>query len=207
MNRTNFPNKELEYNFHKRNINILWFQTFERAKEYLLDCIPKGATIGIGHSKTLESIGITEALQKRGNQVYDKELGSTPEEMTLLKKNALLADYYISGSNAISMDGRIVNIDHSGNRVAALAFGPEKVFIVVGINKITDTLVEAINRAKNIASPQNAIRAGYTPPCVTTGYCVDCLSPERVCNTMSIIEGQHIKGRMTILIVNDEAGF
>jgi L-lactate utilization protein LutB len=199
--------KQLESNFSKRNIEVLWFATFEDAKTYLLGKIPSDATIGIGHSQTLQAIGITEAFQKRGNTVYDKELGATREETRLLKRSSLLAEYYISGSNAVSIDGRIVNIDHSGNRVAALAYGPDKVFIVVGKNKITVTCDEAIKRAKNIASPQNAKRAGYNPPCTVTGYCSDCLSSERVCNVVSVIEGQHIKGRITLLIANEDAGY
>ncbi|HWS30620.1 MAG TPA: lactate utilization protein [Clostridia bacterium] len=199
--------KQLEDNFLKRNIRVLWFTTFEDAKKYLLEEVPSNATIGIGHSQTLQAIGITEAFQKKGNIVYDKELGTTNEEVRLLKRNSLLADYYISGTNAISVDGRIVNIDHSGNRVAALAYGPDKVFIVVGKNKITNTYEEAIKRTKNIASPQNAKRAGYNPPCVLIGYCSDCLSPERVCNIVSIIEGQHIRGRITLLIVSEDAGY
>lgn len=200
-------NKELENNFLSRNIEVQWFDTFGEVKNYLLNNIPKEATVGIGHSQTLQKIGIAEALIGRGNEVYDKELGSTHDEIKRLKKLSLLADYYISGSNAVSVDGRIVNIDHSGNRVAALSYGPERVYIVVGRNKITNTYVDAIKRAKNIASPQNAKRAGYNPPCVSIGYCIDCLSPERVCNIVSIIEGQHVKGRITLLIVNADAGY
>ena len=202
-----YANKELESNFLKRNIGVLWFATFDDAKEYLLETIPSDSAVGIGHSQTLQGIELTEALQNKGNIVFDKELGTTHEEIKLLKRNALLADYYISSANAVSVDGRIVNIDHSGNRVAALAYGPDKVFIVVGKNKITDTYDQAVKRAKNIASPQNAKRAGYNPPCVSTGYCTDCLSSDRVCNVISTIEGQHVKGRLTLLIVNESAGY
>ena len=207
MSLNNFVNKDLEYNFQKRNIEVKWFQTFEDAKAFLLRSIPKNATIGIGHSQTLQIMGITETFMKRGNMVYDKELGSTQAEVKQLKRDALLSDFYISGSNAVSADGRIVNIDHSGNRVAALAYGPEKVFVVIGRNKITTTYFEAVNRVKNTASPKNAMRAGLNPPCVSIGYCTDCLSPERVCNVISVIEGQPIKGRITLLIVNDDAGY
>lgn len=158
--------KELESNFRKRNMAALWFATFEDVGNYLLEVIPGDCTVGIGHSQTLQGIGITQALRERGNTVYDKELGTTRQEVRLLKRNALLADYYLSGANAVSIDGRIVNIDHSGNRVAALAYGPDKVFIVVGKNKITNTYDQAMKRAKDTASPQNAKRAGYDPPCV-----------------------------------------
>ncbi len=198
---------KLKDNFAKRNITVLYFETFNEVKEYILQTIPTFAEVGIGHSQTLQGMNITELLKERGNTVFDKELGKNKDEVKILKKRALLTDYYISSANAVSEDGRVVNIDHSGNRVAAMIYGPDKVIIIVGINKITKTKQEAILRAKNIASPKNAKRAGYNPPCVEIGRCVDCVSSERVCNVLSIIEGQHIKDRMTIIVVNEEAGF
>lgn len=122
-------------------------------------------------------------------------------------KKALVTDWYITGSNAISIDGMIINVDHSGNRVAAISFGPDRVLIVVGINKIVNTLDEAIKRVKNIACPLNDKRAGFNPPCVKLNKCVDCTSKERVCNFLSIIEGQSDSNRIKLLIVNEECGF
>ncbi|MCL2375930.1 MAG: lactate utilization protein [Defluviitaleaceae bacterium] len=197
----------MKINFQKRNIDMLWFDSFDEIKKYLLEQIPNNATVGIGNSRTLKSLGITEALVSKGNVVYNKELGATPDEIKELKRKSILVDFYISSANAISVDGRIVNIDHSGNRVAAITYGPEKVYIVVGKNKISATCDEAVRRARNTAAPMNAKRAGYNPPCVLAGHCVDCLSPERVCNIISIIEGQHIKGRLALLIANEDAGF
>ena len=202
-----FINQDLKDNFQKRKIGVLWFADFKAAKDYLLSQIPLDATIGIGNSQTLKTMQLVDTFCHRGNTVYDKTLGSTHEEIKALKRKALLTDYYISSANAISEDGRIINIDHSGNRVAAITYGPEKVFLVVGKNKITSTYDEALNRAKNIASPLNAKRAGMNPPCVEAGKCVDCLSPERVCNIISTIEGQYIEDRLTVLIVDEEAGF
>ena len=205
-------NKDIDYKllkntFRKRNINVLFCETFDESKEIVLDRIPRKSTVGIGHSQTLQNMRITETLIERGNTVFDKVLGKDRAETTQLKKKALLADYYITGSNAVSEDGGIVNIDHSGNRAAALAFGPDKVIIIVGKNKITKTKQEAVSRAKNMAAIKNAERAGYTPPCVIEGKCVDCISPERVCNVQSIIEGQQFDDRITLIIVNAEDGF
>ncbi|MCL2236051.1 MAG: lactate utilization protein [Defluviitaleaceae bacterium] len=200
-------NKLIEENFTKRNIGVVFFGCFSEAKEYLLEEIPNSATIGIGNSQTLKGMGITDAFAARGNIVYDKELAKSPEEKMQLNKQSLLSDYYVSSANAVSADGRIVNIDHSGNRVAALAYGPDRVFLVVGKNKITHTFEQAMTRAKNTSAPANARRAGHNPPCVELGYCVDCHSPERVCNIISVIEGQSVKGRLTLLIVDEDAGF
>lgn len=198
---------KLKKNFKARNMEVEYFDTLEEVKSFILKTIPLNCTVGIGHSATLQKMDITNLLLERGNVVYDKELGKNREECLALKKKALLTDWYISGSNAVSLDGRIVNVDHSGNRVAAITFGPDKVLIVVGVNKIVDTLDDAIKRVKNIACRMNAERAGYNPPCVSLKECVDCVSQERVCNSLSIIEGQMESDRIKILIVNEECGF
>ncbi len=205
MNQIKF--NKLKETFKLRNIEVSYFETLDKVKQQILNIVPIDCSIGIGHSATLQKMNITNSLIKRGNTVYDKELSETKEECIILKKKALITDWYITGSNAISIDGRIVNIDHSGNRAAAIIFGPDKVIVVVGKNKIVDTLDEAIKRAKNIAAPLNAKRSGYNPPCVTLNKCVDCVSEERVCNSISIIEGQADCSRIKLFIVNDECGF
>ncbi|MFZ5354852.1 MAG: lactate utilization protein [Bacillota bacterium] len=199
--------KELIENFKLRNIEVEYFETLEEVKKHVLNIIPITCSVGIGHSKTLQAMDIVQSLIIRGNLVYDKELAKTAEERKTLKKKALLADWYITGSNAVSVDGRIVNIDHSGNRVAAISFGPDKVIVIVGKNKIVSTVYDAIDRAKNISSPLNAKRAGYNPPCVCMKKCIDCVSKDRVCNILSIIEGQSDSDRIKLIIVNEEYGF
>lgn len=199
--------KELIENFKLRNIQVSYFNTLEEVKEDILNAIPVECSIGIGHSATLQTMRITEILTGRGNHVYDKELAENREECKVIKKKALTADWYITGSNAVSIDGRIVNVDHSGNRVAAISYGPDNVIIVVGKNKIVETIDDAIKRVKNTASPLNAKRAGYNPPCVMLNKCVDCTSKERVCNSLSVIEGQADKNRMRLFIVNEDYGF
>ena len=194
-------------NFKSRNIEVMCFDNLDDAKNEILNLISMEVSIGIGHSETIQKMDITKILKERGNIVFDKEMAKDKEECKSLKKKALLADWYVTGSNAISVDGRIVNVDHSGNRVAAITFGPDNVIIVVGKNKIVDTWGEAIRRVKDIACPLNAKRAGFNPPCVKLNKCVDCNSTERVCNSLSIIEGQSIKGRIKIFIINEDLGF
>lgn len=198
---------KLKKNFKSRNIEVQYFETLESVKSFILNIIPIKCTVGIGHSVTLQKIDITNTLLERGNIVYDKELGKSREESKELKRKALITDWYITGSNAISIDGQIVNVDHSGNRVAAITFGPDKVIIVVGKNKVVDTVDEAIRRVKNVACPLNAKRAGFNPPCVALNKCVDCVSKERVCNSLSIIEGQSDSDRIKLFIVDEECGF
>lgn len=197
----------LKESFQKRNIEATFFETLDAARSHILNTVPAECAVGIGHSGTLQKINLTNTLLERGNTVYDKELAKDSDECKALKKKALLADWYITGSNAVSMDGRIVNVDHSGNRVAAISFGPDHVMIVVGKNKIAATLEEAIQRVKNIACPLNAKRAGFHPPCVALNRCVDCVSEERVCNILSIVEGQTDSNRIKLLVVDEECGF
>jgi len=199
--------EELKQNFRMRNIEVNYFETLENVKAYILNKIGIDCSVGIGHSVTLQKMGITNLLMERGNTVYDKELGKTKEESKLLKKMALNTDWYITGSNAVTIDGRIINVDHSGNRVAAISFGPEKVIVVVGENKIVETVEDGIKRVKNIACPLNAKRAGYNPPCVKLNKCVDCTSKDRVCNSLLITEGQSDNSRIKLCIVNEVCGF
>jgi len=199
--------EELIKNFKLRNIEVEFFERLDQVSDRIKKIIGLESTIGVGNSKTLKEMKISEELRERGNKVYDKTLGKTREEVRELKRQSLLTDWYITGSNAISIEGHIVNIDHSGNRVAAMIYGPDKVIVVVGENKICNTLEDAKNRARNIAAPLNAKRAGYNPPCIELSRCVDCKSSERVCFNDVTIEGQYKKNRMRLFIVNEDIGF
>lgn len=195
------------HNLALRNINACYFESLDEVEKEIHRIIPLSASVGIGNSQTLKKIGVSEKLRARGNVVFDKTTAINKQESRELSKRAILADWYISGTNAISRDGHIINIDHTGNRVAAMIYGPEKVIVVVGINKIEDSLSAAIDRAKNTAAIQNAKRAGLNPPCVVFKKCVDCRSVDRVCNTLVIIEGQVDKERLKVFLFNDNVGF
>jgi L-lactate utilization protein LutB len=199
--------EKLIRNFEKRNISASYFKDLKEVKSKIFKMISKGSLIGIGNSRTLKKMKLSKDLTKKGYRVLDKTLAKSKEESVELKRRALLTDFYITGTNAISSEGHIVNIDHSGNRVAAMIYGPKKVIVVIGINKITETLDQAIDRAKNIAAPLNAKRAGLNPPCVKRNECIDCSSDERICNSMVIIEGQRRKDRIKVIIVDEELGF
>ena len=203
-------NKDIEIvvnSLARRNIEARYFENLDELEWELLSTVPVSATVGIGNSQTLKKIGISEKLRYRGNVVFDKTIASNKLESRELSKRAILSDWYISGTNAMSREGHIVNIDHTGNRVAAMIYGPEKVIVVVGINKIENSLSAAIDRAKNTAAILNAKRAGLNPPCVELNKCVDCRSKDRVCNNLVIIEGQVDKDRLKVFLVNDKVGF
>lgn len=202
-------NMELEIikNFKSRNIDVTFIETLEEVRDRIIDLIPIDCSVGVGNSKTLKEAKISKLLRERGNIVFDKTLAKSNVESELIKKKSLLSDWYITGTNAISKEGFLVNIDHSGNRVAAMIYGPDNVIVVVGKNKICDTLDDAIHRVRNISAPLNAKRAGYNPPCLNLNKCVDCKTDQRVCYNFVILEGQFVKDRMKLFIVNEEVGF
>jgi hypothetical protein len=124
-----------------------------------------------------------------------------------MRRRGLTADFMIASSNAITLDGRLVNLDGMGNRVAAMTFGPQKVVLVVGMNKLAMTLQEAIDRTKQLAAPMNCIRLDIANPCRETGLCSDCHTPTRICNIWSIIEGAVVKDRIHVKLVGENLGF
>lgn len=194
-------------NLRKRNIKGLYFESLDEAKCEILKLIRHTESVGIGNSLTLKSMGISSELESRGNDVYDKTRAANKEEARLLKSKAMFSDWYLLSCNAISVTGKLVNIDHSGNRVAAMIYGPKRVIVVASVNKIEETLEAAIYRTKNTAAPENARRAGLNPPCVSLNRCVDCYSEQRACNSLVIIEGQIDPERLIVFLVGEEAGY
>lgn len=199
--------KNIMMKFEERNIEAEYFQSRNELINSVKNEISNHKTIGIGNSQTLKSLKISEMAIEMGKTVFDKTLANTTEEIKQLKKHALISDCYITSCNAFSKDGRIVNVDHSGNRVAAMTYGPERVLIIVGMNKLENTEKDAIKRALTVATPLNATRAKIDSPCSRNESCEGCTQSNRVCNYISIIRGQHYPGRMKLLIVNENLGF
>ncbi|MGE5507921.1 MAG: lactate utilization protein [Chitinophagales bacterium] len=199
--------EKLVNNLRARRIRAVVVENVSEARSWILREIPSDAAVGFGNSQTLKTMDLARLLAERGNTIYDKTLAQTQEEVRRLKVQALVADWFVTGINAISSDGHIVNIDHSGNRVAGLLYGPRRVLLIAGRNKIVPTLEDAIQRARNVAAPRNARRAGLHPPCVELGRCVDCRCEDRVCNSLVVIEGQSDPTRMTVVLVKQPLGF
>lgn len=197
----------LKENFESRNIELEFFHNRESLIDYIKSEVSSCDTVGIGNSQTLKHLGISGFVSSLGKKVLDKTEVTDQDEIRRIKKQALLTDCYISSCNALSCDGKIVNIDHSGNRVAAITYGPDKVLIVVGTNKLEKTEQDALKRAMAIATPKNATRAKIESPCSTGGTCSDCTQDVRVCNYVSVIRGQHRKGRMKVLLLDEVLGF
>ncbi len=194
--------------FALRNINLIFVETEVEACDRIVELIPLKSRIGYGGSITLERIGILDKIRQGDYVFYDREnVQKYTKGSFELGHLAQQADYFLSSSNAITEDGKIVNKDRTGNRVSSLIYGPEHVIIVVGKNKLTKDINEALKRIENIAAPMNAKRINAKTPCVKIGKCVDCLVEERLCCNTVIIERQFIKDRMTVILVNKDLGF
>lgn len=193
--------------FELRNIEFEYFEHREELINALKLEFEKYDSIGVGNSKTLKELDISKLAISMGKTVYDKTLAETKEEITKLKKLALTSECYISSCNAITKNGEIINVDHSGNRVAAITYGPDRVLLVVGKNKITENEKEGLNRVLKVATPMNAKRAKINSACSLGKPCIDCEQSVRVCNYISIIRGQYTKGRMKVFVINENMGF
>lgn len=193
----------------------VWAPSREKALESAAGLIRSGDRIGVGGSVTLDEIGLMEALRsgrigRKKFIFYDQYRADAPrEEALLLRHKSLEADLFFSGTNAVTKAGELVNMDGYGNRVAALSFGPDRVCIVAGINKIVSDVPAALDRIKAVAAPRNCLRLNRRTPCHETGRCDDarCRAPERICNVLSIIRRQPGGNRITVILVGEELGY
>lgn len=164
--------------------------------------------VGVGGSMTIRELGILETLKSKGNAVYDHWVPGLSKDQSLhIRRSQLTCDVFLCSVNAISMTGELVNIDGAGNRVSSTVFGPEKVILVVGYQKIANTLEEALKRARDVAASINAKRLKADVPCVKLGKCVDCNSPDRVCRVVVIHERRPSYTDMMIILVGEELGY
>ncbi len=203
------------------NINGYYVHDRQEALTTILSMVPQGATVSWGDSVTLHQIGVMSSLKERNlNPILDpferNAEGYYPlveEERVKLMRQALTADVFLSGANAITVDGRLVNVDGRGNRVAGTIFGPNKVIIAAGCNKIVSNVDQALERLKRVAV-LNAIRHvdmhHYTHferlPCAKLGYCVDCRTPARICRITTIIEGSRDPQRLHVVLIGEDLG-
>lgn len=166
-------------------------------------------SISWGGSLTFIATGIYDAVKESDDlKVLDTfAKGLTAEEMLERRRQSLLVDLFITGSNAVTETGQLVNLDMFGNRIGAITFGPKHVIILAGRNKIVTDLDEAMFRIKNYAAPVNTMRLGKKTPCSKTSYCEECKSPDRICNTWTITEKSFPKGRVKVVLINEDMGF
>jgi L-lactate utilization protein LutB len=189
-----------------KGFDTYYAANLQEAKHKVLEIIPENVSIGLGGSITLEKMDILDTLRSNNYKLIDRYQECSHEQHIKFYREALLADYFLTGANAITKEGDIVCTDCSGNRVAAMIFGPAKVIVVVGVNKLVKNLDEALTRIKGIA-PINARRNHHNTPCTVTGKCERCNQPESMCNYTGIIHnGKRFAGRITVIVIADEVG-
>lgn len=184
-----------------------YFETKEEAAEYILNEIALELSVGFGGSVTLQELGLYESLKARGNDVVWHWFPDEGEDRKAVMKRAMLTDVYLSGINGITEDGRIINVDGTGNRLAGILFGHDRLFLVAGINKISKNYEDCMMRIHNVASPLNTQRLEIPTPCQKTGKCASCSSPRRICNATLILEKQHGGVPTTVVLINEKMGF
>lgn len=201
--------KDVIKHLEKRRMGGSYAPTGTQARDEIVAMIPDGATVFRCGSMTAADLGLWEEIAKLPEvEIIDPyQPGLSPEESLGLRRQGMAADVMIASSNAITLDGKLVNLDGMGNRVAAMIFGPKKVILVVGINKVVPDLDSAMARIKHYAAPVNSIRLGLKNPCGETGLCTDCKSSQRICNMWSIIEGHMIKDRIHVKLVGEDLGY
>ena len=175
---------------HQNNMAGFHVRDKKELLSLLRTFIADGTTVGCGDSVTLEQTGVFDDLRKR--EIYLKNFS---------------ADTFVTGANAVTMDGKIFNIDGNGSRVAPMLYGPKQVIVVVGTNKITEDAQAAVKRARQIAAPLDAKRLNKATPCTALDRCIDCRHKERICNDFVLIAGQFVKERIKVIIVNEELGY
>lgn len=190
----------------KRHFDAYYCQTREEAVQKVLELVPETDVVGWGGSATLDELELLDLIRKR-NPVIDRYAAPTREEQTELMRKALLSDTFLMSSNAISADGQLYNIDGTGNRLAALIFGPKSVIVVAGMNKVTKTIEDAEARVRNLAAPANAQRFDLPAPCCITGNCGDCLSSRSICASMVRTRICRPAGKIKVVLVGDNLGF
>ncbi len=194
--------------FNKRGIEGYYCENAEEALLTAKRFLTPGCSISWGGSQTLIEIGLLESLSTSSDYIiYDRDTAKTPEEKLQMYSKTVTADYYFMSSNAITLDGQLVNIDGAGNRVACLITGPKNVIIIAGMNKIVTDVNTAIERVRNMATPPNTVRLGKKTPCAETGKCANCLAEDCICNQIVITRRSGIQGRIKVILVGEELGF
>jgi hypothetical protein len=175
----------------------------ETAAKLVLDMIPLHATVRIPGSTTVRQIGLDERLKRRGTPIIDR---SQPSNIPMEERRRLPFDVLLTSSNALTLDGKIVNIDGAGGRVGPMIFGPKKVILVIGMNKLVRDIDEAFDRIKNTIAPYHAKSEGKKPPCTISGRCSDCKSPDRICSVTTIIEKKPFHTEIAVILVGEDMG-
>ena len=193
-------------NLQARHFEAYYCTDREEALKKALELIPEGSKVGWGGAMSAQQIGLQDALLAGNYQAIDRSKAHNAEEKAMLERQCFDTDFFLTGANALSLDGQMVNIDGQGNRVAAIVYGPKHILVVAGMNKVEDTLDAAMIRARTVAAPMNKQRFPNQTPCEVTGVCSDCKAEGCVCNQILVTRHCRPVGRIKFIIVGEELG-
>lgn len=199
--------QEVVKELKKRNFTAYYVESGEEAKELALKLIPEGSSVSWGGSMTLNEIGLKKAIKEGNYTAIDREEAKNPQERNEIMKKGLYADYFLMSANAMSREGIMVNIDGLGNRIASLLFGPEHVIVISGMNKVEESLEDAIRRARYKVAPINGQRFDRGSFCSYKGYCGECTGNQSICSHMAITRTQMDENRIVHILVGENLGF
>lgn len=199
---------EIIKNFNTNNIEVIIVKNQVELTTYLNAVLCDKKSIAVGGSVTLDQMNILDLIRKSDVDFIDRyEQGISVEEKEERFRQAFFADVFLTSTNALTIDGCLYNIDGTGNRVAAMIYGPKQVIVIAGLNKVFEDEVSAINHIKNISAPANAIRLDRNTPCTKIGHCIDCRHPNRICSSYVKLGYQKDPQRMKLIIVEEELGY
>ena len=192
----------------RNGFTAVYCPTGEDACDYIVREAADAASVGFGGSMSVVDLKVADRLKEAGKEILNHSLpGLSPEERVAVMRRQLTCDLFLTGTNALTLSGFMVNIDATGNRVGSMFFGPKKVIVVAGRNKLVEgDVTAAIKRIKDCASPPNARRLSYNTPCSKTGFCSDCNSPDRICRITTIIDRKPRLTDVRVLVVNEDMG-
>lgn len=190
-----------------RDMKGYYAATPEEARELILNMIPKGSRVGWGGGQSINQLQLKEAIHSGYYVAVDRERAKTAAERKELERQCFFADYFLMGTNAITEDGQLINLDGNANRVAALCYGPDHVIVIAGMNKIVRTVDEGIARVRNFVAPTNAMRFPGNTPCRKLGICGNCHSGDCICCQLVITRKSFVPGRIQVVFVNAYLGY
>lgn len=195
-------------NLEKRNMEGYFAETKEEAVRIIMErFLTPGTSVCFGGSMTLKESGLMDAIEQSDCIVYDRTTAKTPEEMRDMKAKMINSDYFLMSTNAITIDGELVNIDGFANRVSFLCYGPEHVIVLAGMNKVVSGVEDGVRRVRDVASPPNTVRLNKNTPCAVTGRCGDCYSEDCICSQLVITRRSGVKNRIKVILVAEELGY
>ena len=196
----------LVQNLRGRHLEANYCDNKQEALAKALELIPEESLVSWGGAMSAQQIGLIDAIRGGNFRTIDRDKCETPEAREQAMKDALFCDTFLMGANAMSIDGQMVSIDGTGNRIGALVYGPKSVIVIVGMNNVEDPLEEAVRRARTVAAPKNKQRFGDGTPCAVTGICGDCKSEKCICNHIVITRHCRPVGRIKFIIVGEDLG-